>query len=286
MIEAEAQFESLTPFATARARFSLSQPPAPELTIVLATLNEHVSLPVLVDRLLHAPLPPLEIVVVDDGSRDGTREYLSSIAQEDRRVRPIFHEGAQTLLKAHAQGIAAARGDLVVVMDADLQHNPADVPRIVDLLLHGNDLVVASRYAPGGSPGERSALRSCISLGAETLARVLLPEARSVSDPLSGFYGFRRGYYRAINPDYRGYELLPFVLGMMRGRPVTEVPYVFESRRAGKSKIVTRDLSFIRVFLTELVLAARVARTGGNESPGSQAPSSAVPPGIRGRVEP
>ncbi len=286
MIEAEARFESLTSFAPARATFSVPRSPVPELTIVLATLNERVSLPVLVDQLLQAPLPPLEIVVVDDGSRDGTREYLSTVAREDRRVRPIFHEGAQTLLKAHAQGIAAARGDLVVVMDADLQHNPADVPRIVDLLLKGNDLVVASRYAPGGSPGVRSPLRSCISLGAETLTRVLLPEARSVSDPLSGFYGFRRGYYRAINPEYRGYELLPFVLGMMRGRPVTEVPYVFESRRAGKSKIVTRDLSFIRVFLTELVLAARVGRERGDLPEGPPASSSAVPPGIRGRVEP
>jgi len=229
----------------------------PEVSIVLATLNERGSLPELVDRLRGLALPAWEAIIADDGSTDGTREYVDELSRTDRRIRPLYHNGKQTTVRAQCQAIDAARGALVVILDADLQHPPELLPSIVCALEEGNALVVASRYAPGGAPGPRSALRGLLSRGAEAFARAMLPDARRVSDPVSGFFGFQREVYRPIDPGFRGYKLLLFLLVMARGRPVAEVPFRFEPRTAGASK-VTGGLGFVRVFLTEVLMAKRV----------------------------
>jgi len=238
-------------------------PPAggtrPELSIVLATLNERENLPEVLDRTFHQDLPPLEVIIVDDGSTDGTRAFVTDLARRDPRVRPIFHEGKQTTLRAQCQGIRAARAELVVVMDADLQHPPERLPEMVRELRSGASLVVASRYAPGGAPGRRSPVRALISRGAERIAKLLLKEARPVTDPVSGFFAFRREIFVELNPRYRGYKLLLFVLVMNRGRPVAEVGFRFEPRTHGASK-VTQTFDFIRLFLVEAILARRFER--------------------------
>ena len=229
----------------------------PRLSIVLATYNERSNLPELVDRLRRLPLPPWEAIVADDGSTDGTRTYVDELATADRRFRPLYHDGKQTTVRAQCQGILAARGSLVAVIDADLQHPPELLPEMVHRLDEGSALVVASRYVPGGSPGARSALRGLLSRGAEATARGMLADARRVSDPVSGFFAFRREVFRPINPGFRGYKLLLFLLVMAHGQPVAEVPFRFEPRTAGASK-VTGGLGFVRVFLTEVLMAKRV----------------------------
>jgi dolichol-phosphate mannosyltransferase len=96
-----------------------------------------------------------------------------------------------------------------------------------------------------------------ISRGAEWTAKLVLPEARSVSDPVSGFFAFRREVFRPLPPAWRGYKLLLFLLVMARGEPVAEVGFRFEPRGSGRSK-VTQNSRFIRFFLTELLLAKRL----------------------------
>jgi dolichol-phosphate mannosyltransferase len=231
----------------------------PALSIVLATLNERGNLPELIARILEQSLPPLELIIVDDGSTDGTREFVTELRRREPRLRLLFHEGKQTTLRAQCQGIESARGEFVVVMDADLQHPPERLPNLVRELSRGADLVVASRYAPGGSPGSRTVVRALISRGAEGVAKLVLPEARRVSDPVSGYFGFRRAIFRPLNPLYRGYKLLLFVLVMNRGRPLAEVGFDFAPRTRGASK-VTQTFAFIRVFLVETVLAHRLDR--------------------------
>lgn len=235
------------------------EPSGPLFSVILATVNERSALPELVARLVHQNLPPFEVVVVDDGSTDGTREYLIELASTDRRFRPIFHDGRQTTLRAQCQGIAVASGELLVVMDADLQHPPEAVAALVQVLVAGASLVVASRYALHGSPGPRTFARAVISRVAETAARLLLPEARRVSDPVSGFFGFRREIFRPLDPEYRGYKLLLFLLVMNDRAPVGEVGYSFGPRAGGESKL-TQGTGFIRIFLRELVLARRFRR--------------------------
>jgi len=232
---------------------------APSVSVILATFNERQNLPQLLERVWAVPLTSLEVLVIDDGSTDGTREFLEQAARSEPRLRLIWHDGKQTTLKAQCQGIAEARGRWVVVMDADLQHPPESLPAMVRALEDGAALVVASRYAPGGTTGPRSAMRFAISRGAELTAKVFLSEARSVTDPVSGFFAFRHDVFRPFPVEWRGYKLLLFLLVMSHGQRVVEVGYRFEPRGSGTSK-VTQNSRFIRFFLTEVILARRFGR--------------------------
>jgi dolichol-phosphate mannosyltransferase len=230
----------------------------PQLSIVLAIYNERPSLPELFRRIRAADLPPWEIIAVDDGSTDGSREFLVEAARDDPRVRTIFHDGKQTTLRAQTLALGAARGHYAVIMDSDLQHPPELLGPMVARLDAGAALVIASRYRHGGTPGPRSPMRAVISRGAELLTKLLLAESRGVADPVSGYFAFRRELYVPLDPGYRGYKLLLFVLVMSRGRGVEEVGFHFEPRSEGASK-VTQGLAFVRVFLIELLLARRLA---------------------------
>ena len=232
-------------------------PSEPRLSIVLGTLNEHENLPVLLDEIARQRLPPFEVIVVDDGSTDGTREFLERAAMQASWLRPIFHDGRQTLTPAQCQGIAQAKGEFVLIMDADLQHPPDTIPAMVAELEGGGDLVVATRYGRGGSVGHRSIFRAALSRGAEAVVRAFVFPARRVSDPVSGFFAFRRAIFRPLDTRYRGYKLILFLLVSCRARRVVEVPYRFRSRKNGSSKII-RDLEFIRVFLREVFRARRL----------------------------
>jgi len=237
----------------------------PEVSIVLATLNEHANLPVLIQSIHSQPLPTHEIVVVDDGSTDGTRELLSQLSLRDPSIRPIFNDHPQTLTPAQCQGIAATRGEFVVIMDSDLQHPPRSIPELVRKLEQGNDLVIATRYGVGASVGSRAYRRAIISRCAEILAKLLVPGARRTSDPISGFFAFRRDAYRPVNPKYRGYKLVLFLLSECRTKRVTEVSYHFCSRTNGSSKI-TRNWGFVKVFLIEAILARRDQNHGATRN--------------------
>lgn len=240
----------------------------PLLSIVLATFNERRNLPQVVDRIRQQRLPPFEIIVVDDGSTDGTREFLDEAARSDPWIRPVYHEGKQTTVRAQCQGIGVATGRLVVIMDADLQHPPELLPSMVQQLQGGSALVLASRYAPGGSPGPRTLARWFYSHGAALAAAIYLPEARRVKDPVSGYFGFRREIWIPLDPEIRGYKLSLFLLVMANGRPVTEVPFRFEPRTEGASK-VTESSAFIGMYLREVRLARRLRNElhGSGRSP-------------------
>jgi len=238
----------------------------PVLSIILAILNERASLPELFSRLRTVELPSWEAIVVDDGSTDGSREFVRGLARSDPRIRLILHEGRQTTVGAQCAAIGAAQGTFVAVMDSDLQHPPELLAPMVAHLQGGAALVVASRYAPGGSPGARPPLRAVISRVAEWTAQVVLPPARRTTDPVSGFFAFRRAVFSPLARGQRGYKLLLFVLVMSRDLELREVPFRFEPRTQGASKVTT-GLAFVRLFLTEVVLARRLSRRLGRSAP-------------------
>lgn len=235
----------------------VGDPSVPRLSIVLVTYNERANLPELFDRLRRTDLPPWEAIVVDDGSTDGTRAFVAEKAGVDPRFRLLIHDGKQTTVRAQCQGILDARGAFVTIMDADLQHPPELLPRLIRPLDDGVTLVVASRYAPGGSPGSRSLFRGFLSRSADFIARAWLADARRITDPVSGYFAFRREIFVRLDPGTRGYKLLLFLLVMAHDRPVAEVPFRFEPRTSGASKVVG-GVGFIRVFLTEVLTAKRV----------------------------
>ena len=228
----------------------------PRVSIVLATLNERDALPSLLRCIDDLHLPSHEIIVVDDGSTDGTREYVREVSASNPSIQLIAHDGRRTLGPAQSEGVRGTRGEYVVVMDSDMQHPPDVIPRLISELDAGASLAVASRYCDGGSAGRRPRLRSVISRSAEVIAKALLPEARVVRDPLSGFFAVRRTFVNCKELPAKGYKLLLPLLVSLRGGRIVEIPYLFRDRRVGNSKI-TSSIRFVPIFLSEILIARR-----------------------------
>ncbi|MEL9991660.1 MAG: glycosyltransferase family 2 protein [Thermoproteus sp.] len=213
------------------------------ISVVVPTYNEVENIGPLVERLDVAfSGTPYEVVVVDDSSPDGTAEAAGELARR-YPVRVLVRPGRFGLSSAVVFGARAARGDVVVVMDADLQHPPELAPILARAVREGEaDLAVATRYGRGGGVAGWPAYRRLISRGATLLARLVLPEARALSDPESGFFAVRRSCLASVRPTGL-YKILLDVLVQCRPERVVEVPYVFRPRRAGKSKLGVRHMA-------------------------------------------
>ncbi len=243
------------PLGAAGATARLSVDPR-DVTVLLATINERASLPGLLAEIERYCGSGVQIVVIDDGSSDGTREYLEQMANLNGSLRYLFNSAPQTIVGAHIQGITNSRTPYIVMMDSDGQHPPETIPKLLSALSRGKDVAVATRFGPGGSTGGRSAFRGLVSHVAAAMIKVTIGNTRSISDPTSGFFAVRRSSLVPFTRDLRGYETLVFVLAMMRRPRLSEVPYVFRERRNGDSKVI-RGFSFFRVFFTQLVAAKR-----------------------------
>ncbi len=202
--------------------------------MVVPTYNERDTLPELVRRLHGALGGAYELVVVDDGSPDGTAELARDLSGQ-YPVRVLQRPGKLGLGSAVLEGARAASGRWVVVMDADLSHPPEVVPELVDALRSGAELAVGSRYVSGGGVRDWPWWRRLMSRVAVLLARWWLRER--VLDPVSGFFAVRRELLLDPSLEGIGYKILLEVLVRNRGRSVVEVPYVFTDRRGGRSKL-------------------------------------------------
>ncbi|MCS7235432.1 MAG: polyprenol monophosphomannose synthase [Armatimonadota bacterium] len=210
-----------------------------EVSVVVPTYNERDTLPELVGRLHRSLGSGYEVVVVDDGSPDGTAELAEELSRR-YPVRVVRRPGKLGLATAVLEGAHAARGRFVVVMDADLSHPPEDVGRLVDALRCGAEVAVGSRYVRGGEVRAWPLRRRVMSRVAVWMARVWLKER--VRDPVSGFFAVRKELL--VDPSLRGlgYKILLEVLAQNRGRPVVEVPYVFTDRAGGRSKLGPQEV--------------------------------------------
>jgi len=235
----------------------------PKVSFILATYNEEDTIPVLL-RAIEKDFPAThEDIVIDDNSTDRTREFLREWQRTHPNLVLIFNPGKQTLLRAHYQGLLRARGEFSIVMDTDLQHPPELLPELYRKLEDGFDLVVGSRYLPGGSTGDRIPFRGLISRGAAGLAKAFLPASRDFTDPLSGYLGVRTALVPHLEKVHRGYKIGLFLMSTTRPRRVCELPYTFRERTSGQSKIV-KGVSWVRLYLRELhkdvLLKSRLAR--------------------------
>lgn len=234
----------------------------PALSVVVPTYNESGNVGPLVQRVSKALSGvDFELIVVDD-STDGTDQIVAGLARETASLRLIHRSGRRGLASAVTDGVALADGEVVCVLDADLQHPPETVPALLDAIERTSaDLAIGSRYIPGGGY-EFSLSRRAISYGATALARLLLARARSVSDPLSGFFAFRKSAVQGVRLAPVGYKILLEVLVRGHITRVVEVPYHFAARRADQSKLTAREnLQFVRHLLQlSTVRAASVER--------------------------
>ncbi len=246
----------------------------PALSVVVPTYNESGNIRPLVERVTKAlDGVDFELIVVDD-STDGTERVLAELARGAEYLRVVHRTARRGLASAVAEGIALATGNVVCVLDADLQHPPEAVPTLTEALVRTRaDLAIASRYVPGGKY-EFTAARRAVSYVATALARILLTRVRSVSDPLSGFFAFRRGVVEGVRLRPVGYKILLEILVRGRVSRVVEVPYRFQARRADRSKLTARqNLEFVRH-----LLALWMVQAPSVESVSDRRPNNAVRP--------
>ena len=208
------------------------------ISIIVPTLNEAENIPLLVPRVAAAMTGrKWEVLIVDDNSRDATPQVCAELAKQ-YPVRLLVREKPRHGLSgAVLHGFAHAQGDVLVCMDADLQHPPEKIPELVDTVVRGNaDFALGSRYQQGGSmEGEWSVFRRLNSYVATALAR---PFSGGVKDPMSGFFALqRKTFERAQRLSPLGYKIALELMCKCRVGKVQEVPIHFGLRQKGQSKL-------------------------------------------------
>jgi dolichol-phosphate mannosyltransferase len=252
------------------------------LSIVIPTLNEAQTLPALISSLneILSKCPELnvtELVFVDDGSVDGTVEFIAGLEDCKQRysVRLISRKIRHGPAHAELEGIKRASNDLVVKLDGDGQHDVAQIPKMVGAMTETVDMVLASRYVTGGANNWHP-LRGLISRSARFLSQILVPNARHLSDPISGFYVVRQSLARGLDPAPPRYKLVLYLLAMNPSARVREVPFVMSHRVRGESKVIDGSMRYIVDFLVELVVYRRCSQQHTpNRAHRSQVPTAA-----------
>ncbi|MEP9400658.1 glycosyltransferase family 2 protein [Sphingomonas sp. VNH70] len=212
-----------------------------DLAVVVPVFNERANVPLLVAALDRA-LAGLawEAIFVDDDSPDGTADAVRAVARRDPRIRVLQRIGRRGLSTACIEGMCATAAPLVAVIDGDLQHDEALLPRMAEALQADPslDLVIGSRFVTGGGTGAWDADRVAKSALATRLSRRVLKA--DLSDPMSGFFMVRAAVVRGIVPRLSGIGfkiLLDILTAAPRPLRFVELPYVFRTRAVGESKL-------------------------------------------------
>ena len=222
-------------------------PPGP-VWVILPTYNERENLEPLVRSVLavlESCAPEHAILIVDDSSPDGTGELADRLAAKNSRVRALHRPGKEGLGQAYLAGFRRALDEgarLLVEMDADFSHDPACLPAMIEAAREA-DLVLGSRYVPGGDVANWGPVRRLVSRGGCWYARAVL--GVNVRDLTGGFKCFRRQALEAIDLDTvrsQGYAFqVEVTYRVLRaGLRVGEIPIVFADRRVGQSKMSRR----------------------------------------------
>ncbi len=234
--------------------------------MIVPTYNERESIQEVARRLFAAAATAdLDLLVIDDGSPDGTASAVKQLAADEPRIHLIERAGKQGLGTAYVMGFrwALERGyDAVVEMDADLSHDPADVPRLLQRASDA-DLVVGSRYVPGGRVENWSRLRRALSAGGNLYARMWL--GFRVHDSTSGFRAYSTRALRSLDLHTLRSEGYSFQIEMTRrihrsGGRIVEVPITFVEREQGHSKMSRAIVIEAMVRVTQWGIADRFAR--------------------------
>jgi len=230
---------------------------AREISIVVPTFKERENVEILTKKL-EAALEGVawEVIFVDDDSPDGTADAVKELAQRDNRVRCILRVGRRGLAGATIEGMLSSSAPFIAVMDADLQHDEALLPRMLETLRNGNaDLVVGSRYIEGGdAKGLAGGIRHRISQASTVVARSLL--GVTIADPMSGFFMIRRDRFEPLVPKLstQGFKILLDIVASSGGSlRIAELPYKFGQRQHGESKLDAQvAIDYIGLLLAKL----------------------------------
>ena len=226
-----------------------------QVSIIIPTYNESENITQVLDSIGEY-LPSniqTEVIVVDDNSPDGTgkivEDYVNEASDKAGYTIDIMHRKTKSgLSSAILDGIENSSGEIVVVMDSDLSHPPKIIPQLTEEIRTSDyDIVIASRYTEGGEVSGWSTKRKLISKGATGIAKAGL--GVNESDPMSGFFAFKRKILEGIKFDAIGYKMLLEILVKTKGVKVKEIPYTFIDRTRGSSKL---DSSTMFDFVTSV----------------------------------
>jgi dolichol-phosphate mannosyltransferase len=218
----------------------------PGAWLILPTYNEAENIGPMVRAAREQLRDGDTILVVDDNSPDGTGAIADELAEEIDGVQVLHRPGKQGLGRAYLAGFAhalASGAEYVLEMDSDFSHDPHDIPRLIHTAEQGADLVLGSRYVPGGSVTDWGLLRKLVSRGGSWYARVVL--GVKVRDLTGGFKCFRRSVLEAldlnaVHADGYGFQIELTYRTIKEGFRVVEIPIVFRDRRVGESKMNAR----------------------------------------------
>jgi dolichol-phosphate mannosyltransferase len=234
-------------------------------TLVIPTFNESKNienvLRILTD-LLDCFIPNIyELIVVDDNSPDRTWEIARDLISEFPHVRVMRREKEKGLSTAVIRGWQIAQGDVLGVIDGDLQHPPEILQKLLQAIEQGADLAVASRHIEGGGVSDWGFVRRLLSRGEQLLGLIILPSVIGrVSDPMSGYFMLRRSSIAGCEMNPLGYKILIEVLGRGNVGEVAEVGYVFQERKAGRSKVTWKQYIEYIQHLLKLRSQGRISR--------------------------
>ncbi len=213
------------------------------VVVALPTFNEIENLEDIVNAIL---AHNYEVLIIDDNSPDGTGKLADQLAEAHSRVSVLHRKTKEGLGPAYAAGfdmLLAEGADVIIEMDADFSHDPADLPRLVEAVSNGADLAIGSRYVPGGSTPDWPAIRRFISKGGNVYARTLL--GIPTKDATAGFRAFAAPALRSLpyadaQASGYGFQVEMAWRANQQGLEIAEVPIVFRDRTRGQSKMGVR----------------------------------------------
>ena len=219
-----------------------------QISIIIPTYNESQNI-LQILKSIKDNLPKnfvTQTIVVDDNSPDGTgklvEDYLKNIKKmADYTIEIIHRKAKDGLSSAILKGIQHAKGDTIVVMDCDFSHPPHIIPKLIESIKkYQYDIVVASRYIKGGKIQGWSLKRKTMSKFATLIAKKGL--GINTHDPMSGFFAFKRNIIKGLNIDAIGYKFLLEILVKTKDVSIKEIPYTFQNRELGSSKLSIRTI--------------------------------------------
>ena len=219
-----------------------------QISIIIPTYNESQNI-ISILKSIGTNLPKnfhTEAIVVDDNSPDGTgklvEDYLRNIKKiADYTIEIIHRKAKDGLGSAILKGIQQAKGDTIVVMDCDFSHPPQIIPKLIESIKkYQYDIVVASRYIKGGKLQGWSFKRKTMSKFATLIAKKGL--GIDTKDPMSGFFAFKRSIIKGLSIDAIGYKVLLEILVKTKNVTIKEIPYTFQNRELGSSKLSIRTI--------------------------------------------
>lgn len=211
------------------------------ISLVVPTYNESENIQELV-RQISGTLESFcgqdyEIIVVDDDSPDRTWEIAGGMTKSNPHLRVIRRTGERGLSGAVVAGWKAAQGEILGVIDGDLQHPPEVLGKLAGAMEEGAEIAIASRHVAGGGISKWSFARRMVSRTAQAVGLVFLPgSAGRVTDPMSGYFLFKRTLIENVTLRPVGYKILLEVLARAKPVRISEVGYVFREREKGGSK--------------------------------------------------